>query len=142
MRKRRLKLSEAQAAMADELYGHGWSLREIGAHFNCSREAVSNALNPDTILRPPGWSRRAKADPEFRKRTVQRQKAVIREGSKAKRAAGLEYSDRPARDVLAIRRRVRESIDADTRTLAQQHCGDPPPGRSALDQRQQQTIGG
>lgn len=64
---------------------------------------------------------------------------MVREAAEAKRAAGISHIGshiETRRDAEKLRR----LIPADTRDLTARFCGDPLPGRSALDQRSASTC--
>lgn len=63
----------------------------------------------------------------------ERRNRLNREVSAAKKAAGLTYFSGRSTEQSAYR--LMDLIPADTRDLTARICGDPLPGRSALDRR-------
>lgn len=62
-----------------------------------------------------------------------KQNAINKEAMGAKRAAGLRFNQRTALDTEESWRRQMATFPDDTRDLTARVCGDPLPGRSALD---------
>lgn len=61
--------------------------------------------------------------------------ALTKEASAAKRAAGLHQEEGSSRIAAADLKQLRRLLPIDTRDLTAAFCGDPLPGRSALDRR-------
>lgn len=77
---------------------------------------------------------KAENDRRKRKRIQMQRDAENREVSAARMAAGLTFMV-GRRDVEAQARKLMEFIPYDTRNLTARICGDPLPGRSALDRQ-------
>lgn len=77
---------------------------------------------------------KAENDRRKRKRIQMQRDAENREVSAARMAAGLTFMV-GRRDVEAQARKLMEFIPDDTRNLTARICGDPLPGRSALDRQ-------
>lgn len=69
-----------------------------------------------------------------RKRNQLQRDQIVNEQSALKRAAGLKYVA-SGRSVDEAARRLQAQIPEDTRDITARFCGDPLPGRSALDRR-------
>lgn len=107
-----MKLTAEQSEECRRLFrDEGWSLEQLASHFMCSEQTVRRRvdLRLDTYLR--GYEK-ARA----RESTASALRAEAR-ASKADRLARLA------------------EIPPDTRSLTGRICGDPIPGRSALDRR-------
>ena len=72
--------------------------------------------------------------PKTKKRLQQERDAVNREMTASKRKAGLVWGRADSRAERDWLRQI-ETMPVDTRGLTARFCGDPLPGRSALDRR-------
>lgn len=81
---------------------------------------------------------KAENDRRKRKRIQMHRDAENREVSAARMAAGLTFMV-GRRDVEAQARKLMEFIPYDTRSLTARICGDPLPGRSALDRQHREA---
>lgn len=105
-------LTKAQIQQAQQLHDSGTSWASIGRQFGCSATTVHRAVDPDFYRnKTQSYQQRGFASIDGKRRYVETL-------SQADIRAGRSWMDRP-----------------DRRDLTSLMLGDPPTGRSALDQR-------
>lgn len=113
-----------------------YTRKELADLFGVSSEMVRRILDPEL------WAlinaRQAARERSHRSKKLQRNHRRERRGQREayadKLKAELPRWNRPISDDEL--NRIRRAQPPDTRDLTQVFCGDPPPGRSALDKRQ------
>lgn len=130
-----IKLSYQDKVEIRQLYRSdpkSWTRRALAEVYDVSDTTIYELLKPEL-------PRRVKKPQSSRRRRAQiKQNQLVSEGVATKRAAELKgVSHRPISDEEL--RRFRRAQPADNRNFTQRFCGDPLPGRSALDQKQQST---
>ena len=107
---------------AHQLRAEGWSWRRIAKHFHTNSNTLMCKLYPERM--------------ERRRIKDRARKRFVRENGWDNVGHSVLRLDRCPDDVLAERDR-RMNLEL---TLSQYYFGDPPPGRSALDKKQQRTF--
>lgn len=110
-----MKLTAEQSEECRRLFAEGWTIEGLASHFMCSTQSIRRRVDAryaEARRRYENAQRKREAGPAAEERRIAEKHAT--------------KSDRLAR--LA-------EIPPDTRSLTARICGDPIPGRSALDRR-------
>lgn len=106
-----------------------WTVRELAALFDRPEQAIRDALDPERKARRTQQKNAHRRNDPLRSKKANRD---TKAASASKRAAGLRGVSGLSGAEVRERQKL---IPADTRTFTQRFCGDPLPGRSALDRR-------
>lgn len=121
MKRAGVHLTPEQIEEAKRLLADGWVYARIAERFGCNYETIKRALDQEYAA-----LRRQQVNENRRQRRYKPEKRVTKTGRENATAISVK-EDAAAR--LA-------EIPHDDRTLTGLLCGDPLPGRSALDKRQ------
>jgi len=119
-----VRLTEDQIEIAKQLHSDGWTIRRICDRMGCCYHTIRRIIDPEYAITRRIWVNEARHKREANEAKYLPPRKTARENATAiniKQDAAARLAEVPA----------------DTRSLTGRLAGDPLPGRSALDKRQQ-----